>query len=37
MFSLHGMTETDPASETSYYNEIKEIENSKIVMILHVR
>jgi hypothetical protein len=34
MSSLQGMTETDPVSDKSYYNELKETENSKTVMIL---
>jgi len=36
MSSSHGMTETNPVSETSYCNELKEMENSKIVMILQL-
>jgi hypothetical protein len=30
------MTERDPLSETSYYNKLKEMENSKILMILQL-
>ena len=34
MSSLQGMAETDPVSDTSYYNELNKMENSKIVIIL---
>jgi hypothetical protein len=34
MSSSYGMTETGPVSDTSYYNELKEMGNYKIVMIL---
>jgi len=33
MSSLHGMTEMGPISETCFYNELKEMENSKIVIL----
>jgi len=36
MSSLYGMTEKGPVSDTYFCNELKEMENSKIVMILHI-